>query len=76
MHNIPIQLQAEFEALLKNRSVPTGLHPLYRKWLRYYLSFCKKYRFSETDQKSLDHFLIKLQKKSKQICNNSRLLMQ
>jgi len=63
MDNIPLQLQAEFGTLLRNRSVPTGLHPHYKKWLRFYLDFCQKYRFSETDQKSLDHFLIKLQEK-------------
>ena len=59
MDSIPLQLQTEFETLLRNRSVPTGLHPLYKKWLRFYLDFCQKYRFPETERKSLDHFLWK-----------------
>jgi hypothetical protein len=44
-------------------SVPTDLHSFYRKWLRFYLDFCQKYRFPETERKSLDHFLLKLQEK-------------
>jgi hypothetical protein len=28
MGSIPFQLHAEFEVLLRNRSAPTGLHPL------------------------------------------------
>jgi integron integrase len=64
MDSIPLQLQAEYEALLRNRLVPTGLHPLYKKWLRFYLDFCRKYRFSETERISLEHFLQKLQEKN------------
>jgi integron integrase len=63
VNSIPLQLQTEFEIILKNRSVPAALHPLYRKWLRFYLDFCVKYRFPETERKSLDHFLHKLQEK-------------
>ena len=63
MNSIPLQLQTEFEAFLRNRSIPTGLHPFYRKWLRFYLDFCRKYRFPETERKSLDYFLLKLQGK-------------
>jgi hypothetical protein len=33
MNSIPIQSQTNFETLLKNRAVSTGLHPLYKKWL-------------------------------------------
>ena len=39
MDSIPLQLQVEFETLLKNKSVPAGLHPLYKKWLSFYLDF-------------------------------------
>jgi|GEM_PF-2348361 len=58
-----LQLQAEFETLLRNNAVPTGLHPLYKNWLRFYLDFCRKYHFSEKERKSLEHFLRKLQEK-------------
>ena len=64
MDNIPLQLQAD-GTLLRNRSVPTDLHPFYKKWLRFNLDFCRKYRFSETKRKSLDLFLQKLQEKEK-----------
>jgi len=30
---------------LRNTAVPKKMHGLYRKWLRYYLDFCKKYDF-------------------------------
>ena len=46
-----------------NRSIPTGLHPFYRRWLRFHLDSCRKYRFPETERKSLDYFLLKLQGK-------------
>ena len=76
MNSIPLQLQTEFEAFLRNRSIPTGLHPFYRKWLRFYLDFCRKYRFPETERKSLYYFLLNCREKSKMMYNNSRLLMQ
>jgi len=63
MNSIPLQLQTEFETLLRSRSVPTGLYPFYRKWLRFFLDFCQKYRFPETERKSQDYFLRKLQGK-------------
>jgi hypothetical protein len=63
MNSISLQLQTEFETFLRNRSVPTGLHPFYRRWLRFHLDSCRKYRFPETERKSLDYFLLKLQGK-------------
>ena len=57
MDSIPFQLQTD-GALLRNRSVPAGLHPLYKKWFRFYLDFCRKYHFPEIERKSLDHFLL------------------
>jgi hypothetical protein len=62
-NNIPLQLQPEFEAFLSNRPVPTGSYPFHGKWLRFYLGVCQKYRFPETERKSLDYFLRKLQGK-------------
>ena len=35
----------------------------YQKWLRYYLDFCRKYNFPQTQCGSLTHFLVKLQEK-------------
>jgi len=36
---------------------------VYQKWLRYYLDFCRKYNFPQTQCRSLTHFLVKLQEK-------------
>ena len=36
---------------------------VYQKWLRYYLDFCRKYNFPQTQCGSLTHFLVKLQEK-------------
>ena len=63
MDSIPLHLQTAFETILRNRSVPAGLHLLFKKWLRFYLDFCRKYHFPEIERKSLDHFLRKLKEK-------------
>ncbi len=31
---VPPELQAQFEEHLAKRSIPNGLHGIYRKWLR------------------------------------------
>jgi len=63
LDSIPIHLQTEFEAILRNKSVPIGFHIHYKKWLRFYLDFCRKYGFRENERISLDHFLMKLHEK-------------
>ena len=60
---IPPELQAQFEEHLAKRSIPNGLHGVYKKWLRYYLDFCQKYRFPPTYTQSLPRFIQKLQEK-------------
>ena len=45
MFPIPPDLQGQFEEHLAKRMIPNGLHGVYKKWLRYYLDFCQKYRF-------------------------------
>ena len=34
------------------------------RWLRYYLDFCLKYKFNQSDKESLSHFMNKLQEKN------------
>lgn len=63
MLRIPSQLQAQFENRLRNRSVPKENHGLYKKWLRYYLDFCEKYKLPARQKESLPEFLGKLQEK-------------
>jgi len=60
---IPPRLQAQFEAHLVKRGIPNEVHGVYKKWLRYYLDFCQKYRFPPTHKESLPQFIQKLQEK-------------
>jgi hypothetical protein len=59
----PSVLQAQFEEYLRNKPVPTRIHGEYKEWLRYYLDFCEKYRFSPERNESLPRFIRKLQEK-------------
>ena len=60
---IPSALQEQFEEYLRNKAIPNSLQGAYKKWLRYYLDFCRKYNFSPTHKESLPHFIRKLQEK-------------
>ena len=60
---IPRELQAQFEAQLGKRSIPNGLHGLYKKWLRYYLDFCQRYHCIPAESESLPRFIQKLEEK-------------
>jgi integron integrase len=51
------------EVLLK-KNIPNMDHNFYSKWLRYYLDFCHKYNLPSLDEKSLLHFIKKLQDKN------------
>jgi len=44
-------------------AVPERFHFLYKKWLRYYLDFCHKYRFEPSKRENLSGFLNKLKNK-------------
>ena len=63
MLKISSSLQARFEAYLRNNQVPNRAYTSYKKWLRFYLDFCRKYHFSPTQRESLPHFLDKLREK-------------
>ena len=60
---IPSALQAQFEEYLRNKAIPNSLQGPYKKWLRYYLDFCQKYRFPPIHKDSLPPFIRKLQEK-------------
>ncbi len=36
----------------------------YIKWVRYYLDFCQKYKFNQSDKESLHYFMNKLREKN------------
>ena len=63
MVNIPAVLHTQFERCLQNKGIPEKTHGMYKKWLRYYLDFCRKYSFPQQQQESLPPFLKKLQEK-------------
>jgi len=43
---IPSASLEQFEAYLRNKKIPNSLKKPYKKWLRNYLDFCRKYKFS------------------------------
>jgi hypothetical protein len=60
---VPSSLPAQFEEHFGNKRVPTRLHGVYKKWLRYYLDFCQKYHSPAAYKHSLPQFIQKLQEK-------------
>jgi len=63
MANMPPDILTGFVAILGKRAVPSAQHNYYKKWLRYYLDFCDKYRLQDTPSKSPAQFLSKLREK-------------
>lgn len=63
MLNIPQDLLGRLVAVLDERGVPPAQHNYYKKWLRYYLDFCDKYRVEAASPKSQAQFLDKLREK-------------
>ncbi len=53
----------KLDPLFVHKGIPKSEHYNFRKWLRYYLDFCKKYHFPESKPESIPHFIKKLQKK-------------
>jgi len=64
MQPIPSDILAQFEAVLKKRSVPVACHADYRKWLLYYLDFRGKYTLPDSKSEHVRLFIEKLQKKN------------
>jgi hypothetical protein len=53
--------QARLKNRLRQTLDPKENHGLYKKWLRYYLDFCEKYKLPARQKESLPGFLGKLQ---------------
>ncbi len=64
MKTLSPALIAAFDQSLKASAVPLGMQMDYRKWLRFYLDFCMKYRHPPRDPDSLEPFLQKLASKN------------
>ena len=63
MIKVPSQISSLFESVLEQHAIALAECASYRKWLRYYLDFCHKYRFNPAEEKSRGAFLEKLQEK-------------
>ena len=72
---IPSALQEQFEEYLRNRVIPNSLQGAYKKWLRYYLDFCRRYNFSTMHKKSLPRFIRKLQEKKQTKAQQDQAVM-
>ena len=63
MLQVSEEIDNNYYLLLKDRNIPKSAYADFRKWLRYYLDFCKKYNHSESENESLPLFIKKLQEK-------------
>jgi hypothetical protein len=63
MLEIQNNLISKYNVFIEQRGVETGRHRHYVKWLHYYLDFCHKYSFNQTEKESLPAFLKKLGEK-------------
>ena len=68
MIKISQQIIQQFDSWLDKDKVPVDKHNLFKKWLRYYLDFCHKYKHHPQNTESLSLFINKLRdkKQSKQ----------
>ena len=63
MLDIHPALRSRFEAQLKTHHIPANQQVYDKKWLRYFLDFCHKYRLPARDLGSLSPFMDKLKEK-------------
>ncbi len=63
MKQISAETLNSFNAVLAKKAIPKTSRFYYIKWLRYYLNFCSKYKFEQSNRKSLPNFLKKLREK-------------
>jgi len=62
MHAIPGDISNRFNEALKQRAIHESLHVHYKKWLRYFFDFCRKYS-PETKPEQVRLFIEKLKSK-------------
>ena len=63
MKTIPPALVPQYKALLNQNGISNKYQHHYLKWLRYYLDFCYKYKFDDSNLQSLPSFIGKLKEK-------------
>jgi integron integrase len=60
---IPEYISVQFNIVLRQRAIPESFHLHYKKWLRYFLDFCKKYPPPEENSERVRLFIEKLKSK-------------
>ncbi len=75
---IPERILTAFEAGLHDTHVAVVQHSSYKKWLRFYLDFCKRYQFAAEQRSSLPAFLETLRSKnqSEQQCQQAQAAIE
>ena len=63
MLRVPEKIESGFTGLLGQTQVQVIHYNYYKKWLRYYLDYCHKYRFDPLDPAGLPNFITKLKEK-------------
>jgi integron integrase len=63
MANFP-NIDLKYDAVLSLNKIPPEQWNDYKKWLRFYLHFCEKYRHDPKDSKTLPQFIEKLASKN------------
>ena len=64
MKQIPSHIKTLYDAHLKNKAIPKGIHFHYLKWLRYYLDYCEKYCSEPLSKENVIPFIQKLKTKN------------
>ncbi len=64
MKIIPQELLKQFDERLSAKGISPKHHLFYRKWLRYYLDFCNKYKNDPRNPDNLPDFINKLREKN------------
>ena len=67
MQSIPENVAIAFEKRLEADRLNPAWRAEYRKWRRYYLDFCAKYRHPPGERDSLPEFLLKLSAKGQSV---------
>jgi len=64
MKEILAEIRVLYDALLVQKKIPEKLRFYYTKWLRYYLDFCFKYGFNQSNKGNLAYFIKELKEKN------------
>jgi integrase-like protein len=63
MISLPDNLSTAYNRFMAQQGIPASQQPYFRKWLRYYVDFCRKNHHGCGERSSLSAFLAKLKEK-------------